>query len=109
MTVYACVVHSIYLLELRVLYLHYEVPTEARSWNKQVRVMKSIFLSVFHFLSRYLLLFTSRKNLIIQNSIFFQGSSFTKIRPQAKKDNFAFKNSNIIIEGLIWKIKDYFS
>ena len=28
-------------------------------------------------------------------------SSFTKIRPQAKIDNFAFKNSNIIIEGLI--------
>ena len=25
----------------------------------------------------------------------------TKIRPQAKIDNFAFKNSNIIIEGLI--------
>ena len=33
----------------------------------------------------------------------------TKIRPQAKIDNFAFKNSNIIIEGLIWKRKDYFS
>ena len=32
-----------------------------------------------------------------------------KIRPQAKIDNFAFKNSNIIIEGLIWKRKDYFS
>ena len=26
--------------------------------------------------------------------------SSTKIRPQAKIDNFAFKNSNIIIEGL---------
>ena len=25
-----------------------------------------------------------------------------KIRPQAKIDNFAFKNSNIIIEGLFW-------
>ena len=34
---------------------------------------------------------------------------FTKIRPQTKIDNFAFKNSNIIIEGLIWKRKDYFS
>ena len=33
----------------------------------------------------------------------------TKIRPQAKIDNFSFKNSNIIIEGLIWKRKDYFS
>ena len=33
----------------------------------------------------------------------------TKIRPQAKIANFAFKNSNIIIEGLIWKRKDYFS
>ena len=34
--------------------------------------------------------------------IFFsQCSSSTKIRPQAKIDNFAFKNSNIIIEGLI--------
>ena len=32
-----------------------------------------------------------------------------KIRPQEKIDNFAFKNSNIIIEGLIWKRKDYFS
>ena len=38
-----------------------------------------------------------------------KGSSFTKIRPQAKIDNFAFKNSNIIIEWLIWKQKDYFS
>ena len=26
-----------------------------------------------------------------------------KIRPQAKIDNFAFKNNNIIIEGLFWK------
>ena len=32
-----------------------------------------------------------------------------KIRPQAKIDNFAFKNSNIIIEGLVWKRKDDFS
>ena len=31
----------------------------------------------------------------------FQGSSSTKIKPQAKIDNFAFKNSNIIIKGLI--------
>ena len=31
-----------------------------------------------------------------------------KIRPQAKIDSFAFKNRNIIIEGLIWKKKDYF-
>ena len=29
-----------------------------------------------------------------------------KIRPQAKIDNFAFKNMNIIIEGLFWKRKD---
>ena len=29
------------------------------------------------------------------------GSTITKIRPQAKIDNFAFQNSNIIIEGLI--------
>ena len=29
-----------------------------------------------------------------------------KIRPKAKIDNFAFKNSNIIIEGLFWKRKD---
>ena len=28
-------------------------------------------------------------------------SSTTKIRPQAKIDNFASKNNNIIIEGLI--------
>ena len=32
-----------------------------------------------------------------------------KIRPQAKIDNFVFKDSNIIIDGLIWKRKDYFS
>ena len=31
-----------------------------------------------------------------------------KIRPQAKIANFAFKNSNIIIEGLFWKRKDQF-
>ena len=35
--------------------------------------------------------------------------SSTKIRPQAKIDNFAIKNSNIIIEGLFWKRKDYFT
>ena len=33
----------------------------------------------------------------------------TKIRPQAKIDNIAFKKSNIIIEGLFWKRKDYFT
>ena len=33
----------------------------------------------------------------------------TKIRSQAKIDNFAFKNSNTIIEGLFWKRKDYFT
>ena len=32
-----------------------------------------------------------------------------KIRPQAKIDNFAFKNRNIIIEGPFWKRKDYFT
>ena len=32
-----------------------------------------------------------------------------KIRPQAKIDNFTFKNSIIIIEALISKKKDYFS
>ena len=31
------------------------------------------------------------------------------MKPQAKIDNFAFKNSNIILEGLIWKRKDYFT
>ena len=31
-----------------------------------------------------------------------------KIRPQAKIDNFAFKNSNTIIEGLFRKREDYF-
>ena len=30
------------------------------------------------------------------------------MRPQEKIDDFAFKNSNIIIEGLIWKRKYYF-
>ena len=39
---------------------------------------------------------------------FCLGSPSTKIRPQAKIGNFAFKNNNIIIEGLIWKNKDYF-
>ena len=34
------------------------------------------------------------------------GSWSTKIRPQAKIYNFAFKNSDIIIEGLVWKRKD---
>ena len=29
-------------------------------------------------------------------------------RPYAKIDNFAFKNSNINIEMLIWKENDYF-
>ena len=37
---------------------------------------------------------------------FIQGSWSTKIRPQAIIDNFAFKNSNIIIEGLFWKRKE---
>ena len=31
-----------------------------------------------------------------------------KIRPQAKIHNFAFKYSNIVIEGIIQKRKDYF-
>ena len=43
-------------------------------------------------------------------SVYFPWSNWsTKIRSQAKIDNFAFKNSNIIIEGLIWRWKDYFS
>ena len=33
--------------------------------------------------------------------------SYTKIRPQAKIDNFDFKNSNIIIEGLFFQRKDF--
>ena len=33
-------------------------------------------------------------------------SSFTKIRPQKKINNFAFKNSNNIFKGLIWKRKN---
>ena len=37
---------------------------------------------------------------------FLRYFSSTKIRPQAKIDSFAFKNSNIIIEGLFWKRKD---
>ena len=32
-----------------------------------------------------------------------------KMVKMVKIDNFAFKNSNIIIEGLVWKRKDYFS
>ena len=30
----------------------------------------------------------------------------TKSKPQAKIDNFAFKNNNIVTEGLFWKRKD---
>ena len=30
-----------------------------------------------------------------------------KIRPQVKIHNFAFKNSNIVIEGIIQKKRDY--
>ena len=41
--------------------------------------------------------------------LFLRYFSSTKIRPQAKIDNFAFKNSNIINEGLFWKRKDYFT
>ena len=40
---------------------------------------------------------------------FFKVVRSRKLEPQAKIDNFDFKNSNIIIEGLIWKRKDYFS
>ena len=36
-----------------------------------------------------------------------QGNSFTKMRPEAKIDNFSFMNSNIIIEGIIWKKRDF--
>ena len=40
-------------------------------------------------------------------SVFLKVVSWsTKIRPHAKIDNFAFKNSNIIIEELFWKRKD---
>ena len=35
-----------------------------------------------------------------------ESSWSTKTRPQAKIDNFAFKNSNIIIKVLFWKRKD---
>ena len=55
----------------------------------QIPTLPTLFLRLSHFL--------------------IKGSSFTKIRPQAKIDNFAFKNSNIIIEGRILKRKDSFS
>ena len=48
------------------------------------------------------------------NSIHDLGAVFIKvvqprkIRPQEKIHNFAFKNSNIVIEGIIQKRKDYF-
>ena len=35
-----------------------------------------------------------------KNFVSLRQFSSTKIRPQAKRDKFAFKNSNIIIEGL---------
>ena len=49
--------------------------------------------------------FSNRQNLV--ETINYSKSA--KIRPQAKIDNFAFKNSNIIIEGLFWKREDYFT
>ena len=66
---------------------------------------------------QFLCLFNYSKDFSVNymciNALLFDymnwGSSFTKIRPQANIDNFAFKNSNIIIEGLFWKRKDYFS
>ena len=49
-----------------------------------------------------------RKNVRMQNLFasmrstnFVLYSKLAKIRPQAKIDNFTFKNSNIIIEGII--------
>ena len=50
-------------------------------------------------------------DIIVKSSsqVSIQSSLSTKIRPQAKIDNFAFNSSNIIIEGLIQKRKDYFS
>ena len=47
------------------------------------------------------------KLFILENWKRLGCSSSTKIRPQAKIDNFAFKNSNIIMEELFWKRKDY--
>ena len=44
-----------------------------------------------------------------KNRFFENSDSSMKIRPRAKIDNFAFMNSNIIIEGLFWKRKDYFT
>ena len=38
--------------------------------------------------------------------LLISGSSSTKIRLQAKIDKFFFKNSNIIIEEIIWKKRD---
>ena len=34
-------------------------------------------------------------------------NSSAKIRPQVKIHDFAIKNSNIVIEGIIWKKRDY--
>ena len=45
------------------------------------------------------------ENLTDSNLESMEGLS-SKIRPQAKIDNFSFKNSNIIVKGLFWMRKD---
>ena len=55
------------------------------------------------------LISNEKGNSIIYLRLYQPLSSWaTKIKPQAKLDNFAFKNSKIIIEGLFWNQKDYF-
>ena len=50
------------------------------------------------------------RSRVIDNNVYTLSCfSSRKIRPQSKIDNFAFKNNNIIIEGLFWKRKDYFT
>ena len=50
--------------------------------------------------------FIWKGQVILEREASYYGSWSTKIRPQVKIDNFALKNSNIIIEGLSWKRKD---
>ena len=75
-------------------------------WFKDIlfELNKFYFIWTNHFFKSRKVVLTNHFLWFSQN--FFSVFSFTKIRPQAIIDNFAFKNSNIIIEGLFWKRKD---
>ena len=78
-------------------------------YEKNLKYGKIILLITFIFTPTFFLIASHQILKSYPILINYKSLSITKIRPQAKIDNFAFKNSNIIIEGLIWKRKDYFS